>query len=649
MLKYYLFRLTHSGFFRRNARLMAGTMLFIWCWMLIYGLLFYQPSYTSEATVMIRDYAMSTPFLEQKSGDARTTSSTSANPVLNTMGLLNSAPISMALYDFFRKNHPDELKKRGIRNSSDWEEFFRDGSAFIKAKNKPGTDLITVRFSWTSPELSRQGAVILLKAFQQASLDINQAEQRKQSKYLQGQVEEFSKALDDVRRTKSDYKRQQNTVDAGIESAELTKLRARFQERLDQMLAQAEGGSAALARYQQALGMNPDEALKAAAVGMNPTLRKLRTEYYDLSETQAFLSANLTDKNPKLREVREKREQVEADIRKELASTLGYSANLEDVPVVADTARSTVVNEMLSTQAQRNRAHREAQALKARLNELDQRIRSFPVVEEGLAAIEQKERSLSESLDSLRRKFMEAKLKEAQTLSNVFIVDPPNLPRHANFPSPLHLFAIALILGVAASGGAVYLRHRFDLDGKVRTLPKRLLEKVETLQPRHPDEEGDPLDILFGSLESSEENPMPEVPKPEIPATDSSGVQKSVIRTIESELASRKKELEDRIAELDERERRLQRLEAEINEARDYMYGLQDRLMVRNKELEHLQQSLEFRENMLKRKEGQIKSRIDREFEMRFRHALSSRRAESNPAPQPDSVETPRAGAGQGE
>src|SRR5690554_6787566 len=136
MLKYYLFRLTHTGFFRRNARLMAGTMLFVWCWMLMYGLLFYEPSYTSEATVMIRDYAVSTPFLEQKDGDNRTTSSSAANPVLNTMGLLYSAPISEALYQFFRKKHPEELKRRGIKNRADWEEFFKDGSDFIRAKNK---------------------------------------------------------------------------------------------------------------------------------------------------------------------------------------------------------------------------------------------------------------------------------------------------------------------------------------------------------------------------------------------------------------------------------------------------------------------------------------------------------------------------------
>ena len=58
MLKRYVSRLTSTRFFRANIRLMAGITLFIWCFMLMYGLLVYKPMYTAESVVMIKDSAI---------------------------------------------------------------------------------------------------------------------------------------------------------------------------------------------------------------------------------------------------------------------------------------------------------------------------------------------------------------------------------------------------------------------------------------------------------------------------------------------------------------------------------------------------------------------------------------------------------------
>ena len=136
-------------------RLMVGVALFIWCWMLVYGLFFYQPAYTTESMVLIKDSAITADYVTAEVGYT-TTSSNAANPVLNTMELLYSATVSDAMWTFFKTKHPEALRRLKIKNRKAWGTYYKDGSDFISAKNKPGTDLILIKFTWSDPKLAKR-------------------------------------------------------------------------------------------------------------------------------------------------------------------------------------------------------------------------------------------------------------------------------------------------------------------------------------------------------------------------------------------------------------------------------------------------------------------------------------------------------------
>ncbi|MBK8190327.1 MAG: hypothetical protein IPK79_07735 [Vampirovibrionales bacterium] len=463
---------------------MAGVTLFVWCWMLVYGLLVYKPTYQSEGMALIKDSAITNGYIgpdTEQNGAPRTTSSQSANPVLNTMELLKSATIMDALWDFFTQLHPEELRALGVQNKTDWTNFFKDGSDIISAKNKAGTDLISVRVKWTDPYLARDIANVTLSAFQKASLEVNQAEQKSRSDYMEEQLEKLDRQLAVVRREKSAFKQKHNLVDSMREGYEATKMRADFVDRLNQTIARANGKRAELSRYQQTLGMSPTQAVRASAVGMNATLNRLKGDLYNLSETNAFLSSSLTDNNPKVQEVRAKMAQVQQDIRKEMVRTVGTDRNADSMIAMQDPTRGLMVNQMVTAQAEMNRLSQEASALQGRVKVLDNRMKMLPAVEEGLANIEQRERSLSEALDALRRKHTEAQMKEAQTLSNVFIVDRPRLPKKPNFPAPLHQFIISLLLGPLLALMAVIVRNQARRNPAVHAMARSVKNQARSL------------------------------------------------------------------------------------------------------------------------------------------------------------------------
>lgn len=453
-----------AGFLKRNAALIIGVWLFITFWMLIYTFMVYKPGYAAKSMVIIKDSAITGRYIEPDQYYAlQTTSSSSSNPVLNTMGILKSDAIRNALWEFFQQKHPEQLKKNNIKSQQDWNDFFQDGSAFIKAKNQSGTDLITIQFSWTSPIIAKEALGVVLIAFQNASRDLNRSEQITRTQFLDKQVADIEAQLTHIRNQKSAYQSTNRTVSVNREGDDLAATHMELSNKLNQMEGQAEGKEKLMRLYQQLLGMSPEKALKASAIGQNSSITRLQDELYRLEQQHSLLSASLTEVNPKVREIKAQIAQVKASLNAEETRTLGAGNAVKNTQaVLADSTRSDLVRNMLTAQGEAQDLRAQAAVTRIRLRQISTDISGFPQKVEGLAQIVQKETSLSNALDQLRQKALEGRLKEEQTLSNVFIVDQPSLPDHAQFPNQTHLAILSVLMGLGVGLTTAFAKEQLS-------------------------------------------------------------------------------------------------------------------------------------------------------------------------------------------
>jgi uncharacterized protein involved in exopolysaccharide biosynthesis len=444
------------NFLSRNLALIVVSGTIAAFWMLIYTFAIYKPSYSAKSVVIIKDSALTRRFVEPEQGYAlQTTTSSSSNPVLNTMGILKSSAISSAVYEYFLKHHPEYLKKYKIKSRDDWDAFFGDGSAFIKAKNQSGTDLISIQFSWSNPQIAKEALETVVKAFQNASRDLNKEEQVSRTHFMDRQVQEIEAQLEAIRAQKSSYQSRMGTVNIQQEGINLAANRLELNNKLNQIEAQARGKEEQLARYEEVLGMSSDKAVKAMGLGQNQVLNRLHDELYRLQQLYSQQLWTLGENDPATLETRAQIIQARANIRAEQARTLGKAKN-DAVGLVPDIGRNTIIANMVTVQGEAKDLRAQANELRTRLAQLDEQIQAFPQMAEALTSITQKESSLSTALDQLRQKVLEGRLKEEQTLSNVFVVDAPHLPESPEFPSRSHLILLSLVVGVA-SGIAIAL------------------------------------------------------------------------------------------------------------------------------------------------------------------------------------------------
>lgn len=445
-----------------NQKLMLAICLFVWAWMFIFAFFIYKPKYVSHSLVIVKDSATNTRYVvNDPSYGQDPISSKASNPVLNTMGLLKSESIASQVFSDLKVKHPDELDKLNIRTQLDWLKYYGNGSRFVKSKNVPGTDLIAIDFSWKNPDVAKSGLQSVIRGFQDASQNINQAEQKRRSEYLDEQVNDILVKLDAVRQRKSELKKSAEIPNIQQEMTNMTDARIATQRELNDVVARARGAEAELHRYQATLGMNPSQAVRASAIGQNPNIQKLHDELNQQQEKAAFLKGNLTAKNPKVREVETQINQIKNDLQGEVNRTIGGHVNYERQVSVSDPTRGSVISQMVLTNAQVNSLHQQAASLRKELGNMNTRMRHLPNVEEAINNIEQEERNLSQALDTLEAKSLEAHIKEAETLSNIFVVDPPTLPLGPSFPSRTHILAIGFALGLFAALGAMLLRVKF--------------------------------------------------------------------------------------------------------------------------------------------------------------------------------------------
>jgi uncharacterized protein involved in exopolysaccharide biosynthesis len=446
-------------FFRRNTGLILGVGAFVAFWMTLYAWTAYTPRYSAKSTVIIKDSAITSRYVEPQQNYAlQTTTSSSSNPVLNTMALLKSANISDALWEYLSTKHPEELKNNHIKTKRQWESFFQDGSSFIKAKNQPGTDLISIQFSWRKAIIAQEGLNEVVKAFQDSSRDMNKLEEVSRTHFLGMQMKDLEANLRKIRHQKSLYRSHSGTVSMNREQDELAASRMEMTNRLSQLEAIAQGKESQVRTAQGLLHMAPAQALAASAVGQNNSMAKLQDELYRLRQFHSLLRASLTDSNPKVKEAQAQIEQVSANLEAERHRTSTGSGS--SVGIVADSTRSRLVDGMLQAQNESRDLRAQATVIRARLGEINQEISKYPSLAENLSNIEQQEASLSLALDQLRQKVMEGRIKEEQTLSNVFVVDAARLPEKSQFPTPLQITIIGILLGLGTGTAAAFIRER---------------------------------------------------------------------------------------------------------------------------------------------------------------------------------------------
>jgi N-acetylglucosaminyldiphosphoundecaprenol N-acetyl-beta-D-mannosaminyltransferase len=419
---------------------------------LVYVSFLYKAPYVSEAKVWIKDTATRSFLSEDRDEPGFFSSLTaSGNPAMAQSDILTSKAMSDHLAAFLKTHKPkDQWGPLTDKGDPDTE-------GIITVKTEPTTDILQVKVKWPDAQTSRLLLGEAIAKLDETNLGINRQIYTKKKEYLERQANEINAKLEAVRMRIKNFQAGNLAVDVDSQSAELVKLRSALVQQMESAMASRNNVAGNARALQNQLSMAPKDALAAVALGSgNTNLVKMRTDLAVLKQQYAHDSVKEADTNPHLVALKDQIAALEAQIQEESQQTAGNS--VKKGQMIFDTVRGQLVQDMASSQAKSQALGAEAASLHGAIARVDQSLKTIPNNRFTLRGLQEEERSLSQAYDEVRKRQIEAGIKEAETPSNVFVVDAPSLPEHASFPTDKHLLALSLLLGLGAGLGLSTLK-----------------------------------------------------------------------------------------------------------------------------------------------------------------------------------------------
>lgn len=430
----------------------AGVMM---AFAILYVLTLYKPAFESEAKVWIKDTSTRSYLSQNPDGPGYLSPLTQAgNPVMTQSEILTSKEMESFLSDFVAKHQPREKWAKTYKGKPYTAEL-------IKVKTEPNTDILQVSLKWDDPVVARDMLRVALEKLDDTNLAFNRQIYTKKREYADQQLSEISNKLASVRDRIKQFQSGNLAVDIDAQTQELVRLKTQLVAQLESVNAARQNNSSNASSLQKQLAMNPKQALQAVALGSgNENLVKMRSDLALLKQQYAKDGVKLAPTNPTMVAAKKQIAELESQVKAEIRETTGGKAN--DGPLIYDNVRSQLVQDLASSNARSAGLGSEAASLTSAIARVNSSLKSIPENRYTLTGLHEEEKALALAFDELRKKQIEARIKEAETPSNMFVVDSPSLPDKASFPRGAHLIVLSALLGLGVGVGLSALKTQSE-------------------------------------------------------------------------------------------------------------------------------------------------------------------------------------------
>ncbi len=417
-------------------------------WSVAYVHFFYVPNYQSRAKLWIKK-TTSKNFLTDSNFDAFNNLDPLAqtgNPILTQMEIFKSEQMNDRLTKYINANYPELNPQRQTI----------DVGKYLKVKNKIGTDIIELYFTWDDPKVAKSLLDEIVFQYKDIVTETNRNNLKKRREFIDNRVAELEKELESIRAQIRNYKESNKVIVVDKEAEELVVNKNDLMILLTKAQMQKNGASREIASLRRQLGINNAE-VKDMLIGYdNKALLDLQADLNKAMQEKIEKQAIWSDTNPKYIALNEKINYLTA----KMADINGRS--IKGKYKVFDPVKSEVVRNLSARQAEYQSYAAQEAAILSSLASVNSNYNKLPEIEYTLNNLMQKEKNLSLAYDEMKLKQMEASLNEADVTSNVFDIDPPVASQKSIPPTRLQYIVLSLILGLFFGLAFALLKNELD-------------------------------------------------------------------------------------------------------------------------------------------------------------------------------------------
>lgn len=322
----------------------------------------------------------------------------------------------------------------------------------------PATNILELTYTGQEPELAAQLLNAVLQATAEENAESIRIEASSVRQFLESEVPRQRARLEQAETAENEYRQSSGIIEVTEQKQALIERLSDIESEENNIAFQLREAAARSNYLQQVTGVDAlRSAYAAVRVGQDEQLQGLRTTLAELESQVIEARSRLGDQHPDLLAIVERRDATRQRYADEVARVMPGSVNVPSGELALDELSQKLSSDYIVGELERQALQeRLGTVQRARVN-LEQQLVQFPRREQSLTTLVRRREEAAATLQQLQAKLDEARIAEAQLVSNIRVIDSAQVPTLAVWPKLSVILVIASAAGLGLAIAVVIL------------------------------------------------------------------------------------------------------------------------------------------------------------------------------------------------
>lgn len=338
-----------------------------------------------------------------------------------------------------------------------------DVSSDLEVKIVPATNILEVSYRDEDPELASRMVNAVARAIIQETTEAIRKEAKAVRDFLEVEVPRQRESTLAAEEAESKYRNNSGIVSFDQQAETLVESLAALENQETLLLSQLEEKTAQVQKLQQITDHNSlQTAYAAGRIGQDQELENLKNKLAEVEQQLIESRSRLTGNHPEVQKLTDERNALANLYQSKVAQVVPGGQSINVGEVASDELSQSLTSSFIVTETERLALVEKLKALQAERARLKNRLDLLPIKQKPLSALVRQREEATESLKFLHNKLEEARLAEAQLVSNIRVIDPAQVPTKHSWPNTKAVLVVAGAAGIMFAVGMVLLLENLD-------------------------------------------------------------------------------------------------------------------------------------------------------------------------------------------
>ena len=334
----------------------------------------------------------------------------------------------------------------------------------LKVKIVPGTNILQTNYENENPVL----AALLLNSVSQAMVEYDvkaiSSEATKVKEFLEKkQLPIARRNLQQAEIAENQYRQASGIVSFPEQTQSLVENLGNLEKQeqaLTASLEQVRSQEVSLRKITDANSLSG--AYSSVRSGLDEELIKMRGSLAELEREFVEARLKFTANHPEFMQMAAKRDAFRQMYQQELARVSSSNQAIAANKIASDKLSQELISKLIANEVEGLAIERKLATVKAQIANIKARVAQLPIKQQPLTQLIRKREEAAATLKFLQSKLEEARLAQAQKVSNIRIIESAKIPELAVSPKKAVVLALATVFGGILATGVILLLELMD-------------------------------------------------------------------------------------------------------------------------------------------------------------------------------------------